>query len=411
MDKSQSKVAVNNEVVFVARQPISSRSNDLFAYELLYRHDALERMLAARDEQARPEAFLNTFLDFGLQPGRLAFIDVTRMVILQGYCKALPRVGVVLQVPRDVEPGESVILSLTELTKLGYELALDDFEYSERTRPMLELVNYGNLNFEILPQEEISKQLSILKQSKAKAIAKRVQTHEVFEVAKSMGFEYFSGSYWTKPKLTPSTHVPINRLSMLQLVLKLQEPELSTVELETLVAQDLAISYKLLQYVNSAALSLSRSIESIRAAIQLVGVEQLRTWASFLYLAKLADKPAELIVTAFVRAKMAECLATSMGAGKPETYYMAGLFSLVGALLNVPMPEAIQLLPFSKQLRQALLSFEGPMGSVLRCVLAYESGDWDNSRCGGLAAATIRQCYLDAIASARKMPGNSGTVA
>src|SRR5262249_28720558 len=152
---------------------------------------------------------------------------------------------VVLEISHDVEPDEAVIGSLNELSQSGYSIALDDFDFSEQKRPMLDVANYVKLDFERFSREEISKQFSILKQTKAKAVAKGIETHDDFEAAKAIGFEYFRGSCFNKPKLATPTRVPINRLSTLQLVLKLQEPELSTQELEKIVSQDLAISYKL----------------------------------------------------------------------------------------------------------------------------------------------------------------------
>ena len=136
----------------------------------------------------------------------------------------------------------------------------------------------------------------------------------------------------------------------------------------------------------------------------MVGTERIRAWASLLLLSKLDDKPAELMVTAFVRAKMAERLAVASGATNPESYYMVGLFSVVDALINVPMPDAIQLLPFSKPIREALVHHEGPIGSVLKCVLAYETGDWTGAQASKVDGGTLRQSYMDAVSAARKMP-------
>lgn len=401
----QSGPTASNEVIFVSRQPIYTRSIELFAYELLYRNDALEHALLANGEKAAFEVFLNTFCDAGLEPlvgENLAFINIKRMFILQDYCKALPKERVVLEVSRDVEPDEPVIHALTALSDSGYKLALDD--YTDRNRPLLELADYVNFDFERFTRDEISNQLLKLKLSKAKSIATKIETHEEFEIATGMGFEYFRGACFNQPKLTSPPRLRINRLSTLQLALKLQEPDLSTAELEKIVSQDLAISYKLLQYVNSAALSVSKNIESIRHAVQMVGTERIRAWASLLLLSKLDDKPAELMITAFVRAKMAERLAVAQGATNPDSYYMVGLFSVIDALLNVPMSEAIQLLPFSKQVREALVRHEGPMGQVLNCVLAYENGNWGEIDCSNLDAATIRQCYMDALSATRKMP-------
>jgi c-di-GMP phosphodiesterase len=392
MDKSQQLMERPPEpgdigAVFVARQPIYTRTIGLFAYELLYRNGKVD-------------------LDLDLESlvGETpAFIDVSPRFILEEGCKAFPNEKVVLEISRDVKPEEPILRSLAALKQSGYTVALDDFEYTEQAGPLLDLASYVSLNFGRLKPEEISQQLQFLTKSKARLIARNIETHEEFEIAREMGFEFFKGSCFNKPKVATPTRVPINRLSTLQLVLKLQEPELSPAELEKVVGQDLAISFKLLRFVNSASLSLSRTVESIKHAIQMVGTERIRHWASLLLLTKLDDKP-ELNVTALVRATMAERLAAAMGAPNADSYFLVGLFSLVDALLNVPMTEAIQLLPFSKQIREGLLNHEGPMGSVLRCVLAYESGNWNDAHCGSLEPATIRQCYLDAIAAAKKMP-------
>jgi EAL and modified HD-GYP domain-containing signal transduction protein len=317
---------------------------------------------------------------------------------------ALPKERVVLEVSRDTAQDEALLQSLTALNKAGYKLAVAGFDYDESSRPLLDIAHYASLNFDTVPLPEIHKQLAVVRQCAAKPIASRLATHDDFEAAKALQFEYFRGTCFMKPKLASPARVPINRLSTLQLVLKLQQPDLKASELEKVVSQDLAITYKLLQYLNSAAFSLARNIESVGHAVRMVGTDRIRVWASMLLLSKLDDKPPELIVTAFLRAKMAEALALAIGATNPDSYYMVGLFSLVDALLNVPLPDAIQLLPFSKEVREAIMRQEGSMGAVLKCVLAYENGSWDEVRCGNLDPATIRQCYLDAISAARHLP-------
>jgi EAL and modified HD-GYP domain-containing signal transduction protein len=392
MDKSEQLLEPladtgGNDFALVARQPIYTRTVGLFAYEVLYQNDSV-----------------STDLDLeSLVGDSLAFIKVSPQFILEHCYKAFPRGKVVFEISRDVKPEEPAIRSLIALKQAGYSLALGDFDYTEQTSPILELANYVSLDFGKVNPHTASQQLEFLTKSKAGLIARNIESHEEFDTAREMGFEFFTGSCFNKPKVVTPTRVPLNRLSTLQVVLKLQEPELSPSELEKIVGQDLAISFKLLRFVNSASLSLSRTVESIRHAIQMVGTERIRLWASLLLLTKLDDKP-ELNVTALVRAKMAERLAAAIGVPNSDSYFLVGLFSLIDALLNVPMPEAIQLLPFSKQIREGLLNHEGSMGSVLRCVLAYESGNWNDARCGSLEPAAIRQCYLDAIAAARKMP-------
>jgi len=400
--------AGTNDVVFVARQPIYTREAQLFAYQLLYGRDVVERALSTKNGNASGEPFLNAFLGLSsmesLVGENVAFVSVARKFILQDYCATLAKEKAVLEISPGTEIDENVLCSLKTLRDAGYKLALDSFAYSIADLPLLEIANYASLDFARLTPDEIFGQISLIAQSKAKAIARNIESHEGFEIAKRLGFEYFAGPCFNKPAVSTPVRVPINRLSTLQLALKLQNPELTAEEVEKFVSQDLAISYKLLRFVNSAALSLARNIESIKHAIQMVGTTRIRGWASLLLLSKLEDKPAELMVTALVRAKMSEGIAVAMGFSNPDSYYMVGLFSVVDALLNVTLPEAIQLLPFSKQVREALLNHEGQMGSVLKCVLNYERGDWEGVILSNLDPVTIRQSYLDAISAAQKMP-------
>ena len=56
----------------------------------------------------------------------------------------------------------------------------------------------------------------------------------------------------------------------LHLLAKLQDPKISIDELEKAVGQDLAVSYRILRYLNSPINAMPRKIESLRHAIGLV---------------------------------------------------------------------------------------------------------------------------------------------
>jgi EAL and modified HD-GYP domain-containing signal transduction protein len=116
-----------------------------------------------------------------------------------------------------------------------------------------------------------------------------------------------------------------------------------------------------------------------------------------LLLSEFDEKPHELMVTAMVRAKMCELLAQAIGRSSQEMFFTVGLFSALDALMDSPMEEVLKSVPLSDEITAALLSNAGMLGDALRCVLAYERGDWDAVRCFGLDGATITDAYLQAI--------------
>ena len=60
-----------------------------------------------------------------------------------------------------------------------------------------------------------------------------------------------------------------------------------------------------------------------------------------------------------------------------DGYFTTGLFSVVDALMDVSLIELLRQLPFSQEIMDALLRYEGPKGELLHAVLAYERGDFD----------------------------------
>ena len=149
--------------------------------------------------------------------------------------------------------------------------------------------------------------------------------------------------------------------------------------------------------VNSAFYARSTKIETIRQALLLLGMKTIKTWTSLLTLASIDDKPHELMMTAMVRAKMCEALAEVTRQDEKRTFWLVGLFSILDALMDRPMPEVLQALPLTESITQAILHYDGILGSVLRCVLAYERGNWDEVNRLGLDRGEATNAYLKAI--------------
>ena len=164
-----------------------------------------------------------------------------------------------------------------------------------------------------------------------------------------------------------------------------------------MIGQDVTLSYKLLQYINSAAFPTTRAIESIRHAIVYLGEDEVRRWASMLALANLDDKPGELLMTSLTRSKMCELLAENAGTGNRRSAFVVGLFSTLDAIMDSKLEEVLKTLPLTNEIVDALLAHSGPYGEALSCTLAYERADWDRVRYNGLPRETISELYIQSI--------------
>ena len=387
--------------IYIGRQPIYDRKLGVYAYELLFRAASDNSAKFTDGDQATSDVIVNTFLEIGLDNivgNRLAFINLTRAFFVGEHTISLPRDRVVLELLEDIEADEEVVNSVKRLSGQGYSIALDDFIYHESLQPLVQLADIVKIDIMAMSRDEIFEHVQALRQHPLRLLAEKVETQEEHDYCMELGFDYFQGYFFAQPKVIRGQRLPNNRLAILKLLSRLQDPEISTKQLEELIAQDVAFSYRILRYVNSAAYAPPRKIESIHQAVVRLGMQTIKSWATLLAMSQVDNKPAELVVTAMIRGKMAEEMGRALGAEQPDSFFTVGLFSALDALMDNSMEEILTQLPLADHIAQALLHKGGGLhGEVLTCVLAYERGEWENLGCSQLGTHRIRTCYLEAV--------------
>jgi len=387
--------------IFVGRQPIYTRELDVYAYELLFRSGESNRADITNGDRATSQVILNAFMEIGLDTvvgQKLAFINLTRDFILQDYSRVFPADRVVMEVLEDIPVDAELIAAVRRLSTQGYTIALDDFIYHDDLQPLVEIADIIKVDVLALDRMAVQEHAALLRQYNVKLLAEKVETQDDFKYCRDLGFDYFQGYFFCRPEIIKGQRVPANRLVTLQTLAKLQNPDVDFRELEEIISRDVSLSYKLLRVINSAFYALPRRVDSLRRALAMLGTRMITTWVSLIILSGIDDKPHELMVTAMVRAKMCEMLAQALAQAGKEAFFTVGLFSALDALMDSPMQEVLQSLPLSDDVKAALLSYEGLLGTALRCVLSYERGEWHEVHCASLDRAAITDAYLQAIA-------------
>ena len=395
--------AESANTAYVSRQPIYTKRMDVHGYELLFRDSEINQANIVDGESATAQVILN-FIEFGVNEivgDHPAFINLTRDFILEGHCDALPKDRIVLEVLEDVTAEAEIVIELRRLKDKGYIIALDDFVYEESLRPLVELANIIKVDVMATDRDALERIVSNFNKFNVHMLAEKVETVDEFDFCSNLGFDYFQGYFFCKPKIIEGKQIPTNRLAATRLVAKLQDPDIKADELEETIRQDVTLSYKLLRFVNSAHLSLPRKVESIGHAAMMIGVYRLRTWASLLMLASMDDKPRELMVTGIVRAKMCEELAAANAFSMGGQFFAVGLFSVLDAMLDSRMEDVLDTLPLSDEIVQALITHEELLGRILDFTIAYEQGDWERLAEVGsslkLDPPAIRTAYMNAV--------------
>lgn len=385
---------------FLGRQPIFDRNLEVYGYELLFRHSSVPDAHVVDGDRATSEVISNTFTVFGLDElvgNHFAFINMTRSFLVNPSSIPLPADRVVLEILENTRPEPAIIAGLELMRSAGYRIALDDFIYDPTLRPLLERADLVKVEIPRLRLSELAEQVRLLRPFNVMLLAEKVETPEVFEACKQLGFDYFQGYFLSRPSTMRNSDIPASRLRILELIAALQRPDVEVAELEELVSRDLALSYKLLRYLNSSYFPLRRRIDSIRQAVMYLGTQELRTWAALMALASIPDKPQELAVGVMVRARLCEAAGRIIGVESPARCFMVGLLSGLDTLLDAPLEQILARLPVHQAVSVALLRGEGAEGRVLNAVKDLETGHIARIRDLGLSAAETNQAYVEAV--------------
>ncbi len=232
--------------------------------------------------------------------------------------------------------------------------------------------------------------------------ATNVNDMDEFSFCQGHELDLLQGQFYTLPSGKQNQKMPPSIQILMELLVKLQDPNIEAETVANTINLDVSLSYKLLRLINSAFFGLPREISSIKQAIVLLGHKKIKTWASLLSLSAADDKPRELRVVAMTRAKMCELLAKYYK-GQAETFFAAGLFSCLDALTDKPISELVNNLPLSPELSEALVARSGIAGRALNDVLNYERGDWKALDNSALPIEIITRAYLDAINWAKEL--------
>ncbi len=388
--------------IYVGRQPIYNKDLGVFGYELLFRsgekNNAAAGQLSA--DGATSTTIINSFLEIGLERlvgKRYAFINLTEQFLLDEDSLPISPEQVILEVLEDVPVNFKLLKAVERLSSQGFIIALDDYIYNPSHKPLVAMADIIKIDIMQLDQKELIKHVKILKKYKARLLAEKIETLDEFEFCLKLGFDYFQGYFLSKPRIIKSKSLPSNKIAVLNLLSVLQKKDADTDELEEAISFDVSMSYKILKLINSAFFNFSSKVESIRQAIVILGRKQLSSWASMMALSKLDDRPSEMIHLAMTRGKMCEMLAEKAQLKPLESYFAAGLFSALDILMERNIADVIEPLPLSEDIVNALLKREGLIGEALKCTLAYELADFDNTKFQNLTTEDIFVANVEAV--------------
>ncbi len=379
--------------VVVARQPILDRTENVIGFELL---SPSAPIMDPRGQTA--SVLVQSFADVGIDRlvGALpAYVSVTREFLLTVRPIPLSPDGVILEV--DASDADDILVALIrDAVNDGFRVALDDFRHTAGSEALLALSNIVKLDVAKLDSESLTGTVASLRGHGVALFAKNVETRAQYDDCRALGFDGFQGRFFAEPARLLGTSAPTYRLRALSMLAA--RGDLSSFEqLERVIVEDPGLAHKLVRLANSAFFGTRHPVGSIRQALMMLGSVAVRRWATLLVLAGVTDRPNHLLELGLSRARLCELLAMRDDEADAERAFTVGLFSVVDALLRIPMPQLLEELPFDDRTKFALTENIGPEGRILGGVLSYESGDFDACNTGSVGLIEIARAYRDAL--------------
>lgn len=377
--------------VFVGRQPIFNRHEEIVAYELLYRNNYTNQFPNIDADTATIELVINSFLSIGIKElanGKPLYINFTKNLIMQDSLNFIEPEQIVIEILEDTPITMELIERLKQLKNAGNKLALDDFVFNEGVFVYDELfpqIDYIKIDFLHTKENERTAIENTIKVKfpHIKLLAEKVETREEFELAKQSGYSLFQGYFFEKPQILTATDIPANIFQYFQIISLLRDEEASIDRLADNIEREISLSYRLLKLINGSSRRPKTKVRSIKQAILLLGLTELRKWIYLLAMRESGmnrnnDVFQELMYASLFRAKACEKIARLNYKKNFSEYFLVGLFSLIDSLLKRPMNVIVTQLPLSETILETISGEHTEMTQYLQFGTALSKLDWES---------------------------------
>jgi c-di-GMP-related signal transduction protein len=395
-----------NTDLFVARQPILDRRQEIHGYELLFRSSLDNAFHHPNQDQASFEMLHTSLLGFGLDVllgERTGYVNASKEVLLQEFYLVLPRDRTVIELVGNVEPTVEVLEACRSLKRAGYRLALDDFIRRPEMAPLAEIADVVKVDLLATPEAERRAIIREFAPRKAQLVALKVESRAQFTQAMSEGFTHFQGYFFCEPEVLRASDVPAYKRNCVRFMSEINRAELDVDRLEAIIREEVALTVKLLRYLNSAGFGWRHEVSSIKHALRVLGERAARKWCSLMALTVMGDdRPAQLVVTSMVRAHFAEAVGREAGLGTRDSdLFLVGMLSTLEAMLGRPLEETLAAMPVAEDVRDTLLGHRTKLAAVWDLVLAYEKAEWgklkDLATAADISAGRLPGLYREAV--------------
>lgn len=404
----------------VCREAVLGKNKRVAGYTLSLGYKINPRVRASSISMQRlyDKVLVRNLQDKGIQrllAFRLAFVDVSASSLEMPFLEEPQPQGIVYVVGTNSQLAAhhaSSLAGLARLRALGYRTGLRaDVVENPDMAPFLGLADFlfidiGNSDIPVI-SDLMDAALRLA--PTIRFVATNIQTLEEYNVCTGLPFACYQGLFITSREKLDAPRVDAGRLKILELLNTLRS-DAETSELTRLIKQNLALSYKLLRYINSPGMGLTHKVATLEQALMVLGWQKFYRWLTLLLFTsgKSTGLDWAVMENALIRARLAElCAQDALSSDERDELFVAGMFSLLDVVLSMPMEAVLKQVSLPPLVDEALLRQAGKYAPYLDLAIACEQSDNGNvaalAQAVGLDIWRVNGFHIDAMLWAQQI--------
>ncbi|GAB6144440.1 EAL and HDOD domain-containing protein [Desulfocicer niacini] len=370
------------EFYYVARQPVFNNSGEIWGHELLYHSGSNDQVNHITNENIASLCVATSgfsMSQFYQEASRKICMHFTESLLLDGSPQGLPAPITVIEIPGEIMPSPRLIKMLASFKEEGYTLAMDAYSGTAPQKQLLDAVDIVKIDISTRSMQEIEHIFSVLKEKKILKLANKVENRSDLKQLRSLGCDLYQGPFFAKPVKLRGRKLKPTEISKFRILQAFENPNLELETIQEIIKADPSITYQLLKLLNSVVYGFSVRIESVKRAVNLIGLKQLTYWLRMVVMSDLSVKSQtpELYTLGLTRGRFLEELAMKgeIKSTNPETLFLFGMLSLIEPMLEMPMKMVLEELPLSDEIKNGYVDNRSIYSKYLKLSIAIENFD------------------------------------
>jgi len=358
--------------VFIAKTPILNNSQKIVGYGI---------SAGGKTVDSKSLKQVVGLFSSGFDVDKILYMPINEEVLHDDALTLLPQ-GTVFIMPIDALSTNNDVRR-EYMIKEGYHFAVIQ---DDKHQPP----SFVNFAFTHLKsgQDTVKAAINLVRGNSLRIIVMGVESEDDFTFSKTLGVSRYQGYFFAESEYIEPADIGAKTsrtMKIINLVMAKEEPEV----IEDAFKLDPDLTFRLLKYINSAAVGLRQEVDSIKPALLMMGYEKLARWLSVL-LVSSDDIDSEareaLFELSAQRGREMELFGKALKFTEKEqdALFMAGMFSLLEQVLQTPLTQALDGLILNPDVEALLTNNTGKFKPVFDLAIASEKGDLNSLEKSGL---------------------------